>query len=141
MKLEKSEIINSLKVLLIKKEQIKHDNDLTNNLDIDNNKNLNNNYKTINNDNKKKILVNKIKTDDLNRIIINENLNRRIRRKNINFNNEDDNISHNININNNDNLNDQFQKIYVKKSQDFLQKGDIFIRNKYKNKKNETTNI
>ena len=138
LKKEKSEIIQSLKVLLQKKEQIKKENALKNNMDKDNN--VNNNYKTLINDNEKKIFVNKVKTDDLNKIIINENHNKRIRRRNLDISKEDEII--NNNNNNNDNLNGQLQKIYVKKNQDFLQKGDKnSIRNKYKNKKYETINV
>ena len=90
---------------------------------------------------KKKIFVNKVKTDNLNKIIINENHKKRIRRRNLHISSEDENINDN-NSNNNDNLNGQLQKIYVKKNQEFLQKGDKnSIRNKYKNKKYETINI
>lgn len=136
LKKEKSEIIQSLKVLLKKKEQIKSENDNINNIDkdnvIDNNNDINNNYKTINNDTKK-IFVNKIKTDELNKIIRSEN--KRNRRGY--FNNEDDNDIDFENNNNNEIIN-QNKKIYVKKNEDFL-KGDkdkYFIRNKYKIKKN-----
>ena len=96
----------------------------------DNNKDIkNNDYKNFNNENAKQIFVNKVKTDELNKIIINEN--KKYRKGNINNSNENKN-------NNNDILNEIYQnkKIFVKKNQEFLDKGDkISIRNKYKNKK------
>ena len=134
LKKEKSEIIQSLKVLLQKKEQIKkekEENDKKYSFDICNDLNNNdevgfNNYKEIDNDKRKKIFVNKIRNEELNKIIINENI-----RKRKDNNNEDTKK-------NKDKLNEEFEerKIFVKQNEELTQKGDKnSIRSRYKNKR------
>ena len=124
LKREKSEIIRSLTILLKKKEQIKneenkkkeiHDNDSDNDGDGgDNYKN-----KTIDSDdNRKKIFVNKIKNDELNRIILNENRRNRKSNDGEEYNN-----------------NEQRKIIFVKQNEDLIQKGENSIRSKYKNRR------
>ena len=81
LKKEKSEIIQSLKILLKKKEEIKNDEEkyetnFDNNENKKDNKNKNEdllyNYKYIDNDSRKKIFVNKIRNEELNKIMIDE---------------------------------------------------------------------
>ena len=131
LKREKSEIIQSLKVLLKKKEQIKKENENNErNGDIEGDGNEVNNYKTNDNELKKKIFVNKIKNEELNRIIINEN--KRNRKKSLN-DNED-------NKKNKEYFEEKFpnKKIYVKQNDDLFQKEDKnSVRSKYKNRINK----
>ena len=128
LKREKSEIIQSLKVLLKKKEQMKNENN--NNINNNDNNEEFSNYKTTDNELKKKIFVNKIKNEELNKIIINEN---KRRRKGSSNNNE----------NNNKNIeffDEKYQdkKIYVKQNEELI--GDKnSIRSKYKNKKTKNS--
>ena len=125
LKREKSEIIQSLKVLLKKKEQMKNEKENENNLsDNNNDEDEVKDYKTNEKDLRKKIFVNKIKNEELNKIIINENKNRKKRLKN----KEDDKKNKEYYVEN--------KKIYVKQSGDLLPKGEKnSIRSKYKNKK------
>ena len=122
LKKEKSEIIQSLKVLLQKKEQIKKEK--ADEIEEKNNEKYNN-YKNIENDKRKKIFVNKIRNEELNNIIINENLRKR----------KDNNIEENKK--NKENLNEEFEnrKIYVKQNEDLtLKKDKNSIRSRYKTK-------
>ena len=135
LKREKSEIIQSLKVLLKKKEQMKKEdenNNNINNLNDNNNEDLSN-YKTTDNELKKKIFVNKIRNEELNKIIINEN---KKRRKGSQNNNENNNKNNELLID------EKYQnkKIYVRQNDDLIQKGDKnSIRSKYKNKKSKNS--
>ena len=154
LKKEKSEIIQSLKILLRKKEEIKNDeekyetnfNNIENKKDNrDKNEDLLYNYKCIDNDSRKKIFVNKIRNEELNKIMIDET--KKNRKGSIKMNNNNNNI--NININNNYNsisyINEDDKKnndddlskkiIHVRQSEELLQKGEkISVRNKYKKK-------
>ena len=136
LKREKSEIIRSLTILLKKKEQIKndenkkkeiHDNDNNNDHngdDDDGNSGDNYKNKTIDNDNRKKIFVNKIKNGELNRIILNEN--RRNRKENLKYSNDGEEY----------NNNEQRKIIFVKQNEDLIQKGENnSIRSQYKNRR------
>ena len=127
LKREKSEIIQSLKVLLKKKEQMKKENENNAN-GIDNDDEAADD-KTNQKDLRKKIFVNKIKNEELNKIIINENKNRK---RSLNDKENDKKAK--------EYLDEKFQnkKIYVKQNGDLLAKGDKnSIRSKYKNKKNK----
>ena len=102
LKKEKSEIIQSLKILLKKKEEIKNDEEkyetnFDNNENKKDNKNKNEdllyNYKYIDNDSRKKIFVNKIRNEELNKIMIDET--KKNRKGSIKMNNNN-NINNNI---------------------------------------------
>ncbi len=149
LKKEKSEILKSLKLLLKKKEEIKIDkenkNEENNNADEDNkndNKDLLNKYKSIDNDNRKKIFVNKIKNEELNKIMIDDMRKNRKESLKMNNNNNINNKNYNtINVcgieddkKNNDNS--SRKKIYVKQNEELIQKADKnSIRSKYKNRR------
>jgi hypothetical protein len=132
LKREKSEIIRSLTILLKKKEQIKNDENKKKEIHDNNDDNHDNdgdggdNYKnkTIDNDNRKKIFVNKIKNGELNRIILNEN--RRNRKENLKYSNDGEEY----------NNNEQRKIIFVKQNEDLIQKGENnSIRSQYKNRR------
>ena len=132
LKREKSEIIHSLTILLKKKEQIKNDENRKKEIN-DNDSGNEDNYKnkTIDSDNRKKIFVNKIKNDELKRIILNEN--RRNRKESLKYNNESEDYSKDeFRINNNE----KRKIIFVKQNEDLIQKGENnSIRGKYKNRR------
>jgi hypothetical protein len=131
LKREKSEIIHSLTILLKKKEQIKNDENRKKEIN-DNDSGNEDNYKnkTIDSDNRKKIFVNKIKNDELKRIILNEN--RRNRKESLKNNNEgEDYEKDEFRINNNE----QRKIIFVKQNEDLIQKGDNYTRSRYNNRR------
>ena len=119
-------------ILLKKKEQIKNDENKKKEIHDNNDDNHDNggdggdNYKnkTIDNDNRKKIFVNKIKNGELNRIILNEN--RRNRKENLKYSNDGEEY----------NNNEQRKIIFVKQNEDLIQKGENnSIRSQYKNRR------
>ena len=142
-----------MKILLKKKEEIKNDEEkyetnFDNNENKKDNKNKNEdllyNYKYIDNDSRKKIFVNKIRNEELNKIMIDETKkNRKGSIKMNNNNNINNNINNNYNsisyINEDDKKNnddDLSQKIiHVRQNEELLQKGEKnSVRNKYKKK-------
>jgi hypothetical protein len=129
LKREKSEIIRSLTILLKKKEQIKNEENKKKEI-IDNNDEDNYKNRTIDNYNRKKIFVNKIKNDELNKIILNGN--RRNRKGSLKNNNEgEDYKKDEFRINNNE----QRKIIFVKQNEDLIQKGDNYTRSRYNNRR------
>ena len=145
LKKEKSEILQSLKILLKKKEEIKNNEDKEeeestekkdNKNENDKNEDLLYDYKCIDNNSRKKIFVNKIRNEELNKIMIDET--KKNRKGSLKTNNN--NFSNSPYINEDDKKNDDDElnkrKICVRQNEELLQKGEKYsVRNKYKHKK------